>query len=295
MKESIANTKIEQAETRDRKKQISDFITQHMLGASEGEKKETINSTVELYNKTKEIIAPMIVAFANHVLKQAAERNKEEKIVFVARDGIGPYNAAADLLKKFPDNYAEVTNEKLIYAYLTRKVVWNSSAESLAQYLGNLGVHAGDNVTIVDVGMYGTIIRPLKSALRGVSFNKAEYLISRTEEANGFIDDGKSKQFPIFKNIMGNPAVHFIEDTFSGPIQSPTKLEKTNGGWEPDTKDSSYPPEISAKRKFALLAIEDYVAEMEKPEIDIKQSLKKLGEFLSNSNNFKNLMVPHEK
>lgn len=275
---------------------ILTLIEEKMVKANEEEKQEVLAQAQELYVKTKEFVAPVITAFADHLLKTAGEEGRG-KIVFVARDGIGPYQAAQALLERFPTRYPSVEREQLVYAYLTRKVVWNSSAETLHQYFEELGIKEGDRVTFADVGMYGTILHELESKLGKLAPTNVEYLISRTSEARGFIDNGQDRKLPVFEHIMGNPAVHFLEDTFSGGIKSPSVLEETEKGLQPDTRDTEYPPDIAIKREVALLAIRDYVDDLEQGDLDrnLDEAVTKLNGFLLDPSNFRQLMVPHER
>ena len=164
---------------------------------TETKRKKLVETTGELYEKTQENIAPVIVGFADHLLKSLVAKGPETKIVFLARDGVGALKAAQLLLEKFPDEYTGVSSEQLVYAYFTRKTVYNSSADLLSQYLQQLGVNKGDKIVIADIGMYGTVIGPLKSKLSDLSITGIEYLISRTRAAKDFIDDGGEKQLDV--------------------------------------------------------------------------------------------------
>ena len=279
-----------------RTEEITAYVREKLSHLDESEQKRTIERAVNLYECSRETIAPVFAAFADHLLRLAAKKGERERIMFIARDGIGPYKAALALIRKYPERYQGIVSKQISYAYLTRKVVRNSSGEILAKYFEQLGVQPGDGVILADIGMYGTIIGPIKSKLPDFSIDSIEYLISRTSEANGFIDNGNDLQLSTFKTIIGNPAVHFLEDTFSGDIQSPTLLEDVDGELQPDTLNSGYPPEIDLKRKFALQAIEDFVENTPDKEAnrDAKKTRANLDKFLSNPGNFKDLMVPHE-
>lgn len=205
---------------------IEKEIDIHMPGIEAIEKQEILKKTTELYNKSKETVAPAIVAFADEILGKLSESDPTTKVVFLARDAIGGFEAAKALAEKFPGNYAEGVEEKLMYAYLTRKVVYNTPENVLLDYLHQEGLNSGDKAILVDVGMYGTVLYPIKRVLGkdSIKVSSVEYLISRTPEANGFIDDDDSRTMQAFETIVGNPAIHFMEDTYSGPIKSPKAL-----------------------------------------------------------------------
>ena len=235
----------------------------------------------------------MIAAFADHLLRQVVEDPKA-KIVFAGRDGLGPYLMAQKLLERFPDHYPNIASDRLVYAFLTRKVVQHSSAATLQEYFKQLGITVDDNIVLADVGMYGTMLFPLKEKLSGFNFAKIEYLISRTGQANGFIDDGDANTMPVFDRISGNPAIHFLEDTFSGTIKSPEQLVATEHGLEPNTLTTTYEDLEALKREYALQSLIDYVSILESPKINLYEAKQRLNDFLQNPTQYKDLMVPHE-
>lgn len=280
---------------RQREQEIRAYADKHLGNLPVSERERVIEETVDLYKAAGKFVAPIFTAFADHLLQQTQGKGEEAKIVFVARDGIGPYQAAQALLEKFPDRYPDLVENQLIYAYFTRKLVYNAPPDVLREYAQSLGIKRGDCIALADVGMYGSIVNPLRAGLSGCTISSVEYLISRTPRANGFIDDGSFKRLPVFDEIMGNKAVHFLEDTFSGEIKSPSALERTESGLEPDTRSDTYPPEIAVKRLFALAAIRDYVKTLDAPDIDLEEARARLNEFLTDRENFDRMMVPHER
>ena len=226
----------------------------------------------------------------------SAKNDLNESLVFAGRDGIGVYQAAQALLTKQPQNYPNVTPSQLAYAYLTRKLVWDTPPEKLKDYMEQLGVTDYAKMTLVDIGMYGTILPELEKALPGFTANNTQYLISRTSAVDGFLDNGGTKKLPVFEQIIGNPVIHFLEDTFSGPIHSPTMLvESDEGILEPDTRDEGYSMDIAIKREFALRGIVDFVSESDLTSLDPEKAGEELNNFLSFPENFRSIMIPHER
>lgn len=271
---------------------LEDMSTDPILeGMSEGEKREVIKDAFELYEIAKDIVAPVVVGFADDLLQESAGR----KIMFAARDGVGTYVAAQRLLERFPESYEEKTDEDLLYPYLTRKVVFDANSSELVDYLHQCGVEdTSSPVVMADIGMFGSVVGRLKHVLPGL---ETRYLISRNASIPGYADDG-SGQMPSMRAIIGNPAVHFIEDTFSGLTSSASMLlAAEDGTLHPDIKQDAYPAPELLKRKYALRAIEDAVAELpDSPDQNQRgEWVKKLDEFLYDPNNYDGMMVPHER
>ncbi len=276
-----------------RRREIAQFVAAQLSRLPETERKELVDRTNQLYESSRDVVAPVITGFADHLLRQLTQDGGNHKIVFLARDGLGSYLAALGLLKKFPSRYPGVIKDQLVYAFFTRRTTSHSSSELLTEYVTQLGVRPNDGLTMADIGMYGSTIYPLHSKLPN-RIIRTEYLISCTSEAAGFMHNSQDKEMKSLQHISGNPAVHFLEDTFSGPIQSPRSLVKINGVIKPDTAEQTYPPEISIRRQFALLGIEDFVKTLLSPEINIPKAIAKLDKFLGNEATLRTLMVPHE-
>lgn len=261
---------------------------------TEQEKKNIIEKSIELYDKTKEYVAPVTTAFADHLLKKLAAKGDNGKLIFVARDGLSLLRAASALLEKFPEKYPGASPEKLKYAYLTRAVSFNSPPAIIKRYFAELGILPADDLMFADIGIYGSIIRVLADKLPEFDISDFEYLISRTSQTLGFIDDGKNKIMNAFKKgFAGNNAVHFMEDTYSGLVMSPSALIDKEGVLIPDTINDGYPLIENLLRKSALWGISDFVSKLTEYNINIEDAIKNLDAFLSEEKNFVHLMVPH--
>ena len=248
---------------------------------------EAIANTYELYKAAKEKVAPVIVAFADSLLQEAGE----EQIIFAARDGLGAYRAAHILKRKF--EYANEDPEQLVYAYLTRAVVWDTPQTILAEYLKEIGVHdINADVLLADIGMYGSILRELREVLPNM---EPRYLISKTSSVPGYAD-GQHNKMASIDSVSGNPAVHFLEDTFSGTMPSPTSIIHSDIGFVPNTVNESYPPEEMLKRTYAIKAIEDFAESLpDRPTQPAMTAINTLDSFLADPSEYKRLMVPHAR
>lgn len=84
----------------------------------------------ELYEVAHTYVAPVIAGFAGHLLTIADGR----KIIFAARDGLGPKQAAEVLQERF-DYGQPVEPGRLVYAYLSRRSVYNSGQALVRRHL----------------------------------------------------------------------------------------------------------------------------------------------------------------
>jgi hypothetical protein len=251
------------------------------------ERHAAVAQTTALYDRSKTYVAPVIAAFADSLLREAGDR----KVIFAARDGRAPYVAATALSERF--HYPGRGPHKVAYAYLTRKVVNGSNSATLQRHMEQLGIQPTDEGLIADIGMYGTMQHQLNRLLPGFDHR---YLISRNISTPGYADETSNRQMRSMESIIGNVAVHFLEDTFSGPIKSPSRLIEQGGVLVPDTHDQGYPPAISMKRSYALAAIHDYVHELTAPPAQpAAEAVANLDAFLLQPENYRDIMVPHER
>lgn len=266
---------------------VSDPIVQEL---APDRQREAIQDTFELYLKSKDVLAPVVAGFASELLDEAGSK---EQVIFAARDGLGAYEAAKNLLEKFPDRY-ETANDQLAYAYFTRNLTYHSSSEDLREYVGELGMDADKPTLVADVGMYGSIQHELEKAMPNLQLR---YLISRNSDIPGYMDDGQTRRLSVLRRgIPGNPAIHFLEDTFSGTTSSPAQLVRgEDGRLTPDLIDNAYEPAELLRRKYAVYAFGDYVAELSEPPnpTEREHHVAALDQFLSDEDEYRHLMVPH--
>lgn len=278
----------------DRRSEVWSVAASELSHWSGVQREKFCRDVVTLYDKTQEVVCPVVVSFADHLLQGIEEQ--KDKVVFAARDALSYFIAAQELRRKFPTHYEQFAGDNIIYAYLTRAVAYQNAGD-LSDYLKSIGIRRGDNVVVADIGMYGTMVHPISRALSGVHI-RFEYLISRNRNIPGYIDDDVIRKMACFSSIIGNPAVHFMEDTFSGLIKSPQRLIRIGDSYVvPDIQCEEYPPEIAIKRELALYAVSDYVRyQLADPEkIDLRSARRNLDSFLSHLGNYRNLMVPHER
>jgi hypothetical protein len=265
-----------------------DIANDPLLQEVAAENREATKQHVqELYDVSVEYVAPVIAGFAEHLLKSAGD----DQIILAGRDGIGTYIAAQKLQEKFPDPNQK--KDQVLYAYLTRNVVFDTQPDVLKKYLEQEGLRDANAPVIVgDIGMYGSMMRSLQNILPQV---RLEYLISESLRIPGYASN-RGKPMDSMSYIPGNPAVHFMEDTFSGAIATPDGLiEQEDGSIVPDIPANDFSPEEQLKRKYALQAIEDYVTTLRgRPNAaESAGDIGKLDAFLSHTDGYRKLMVPH--
>lgn len=278
----------ELAEVEDRT--IRDEISQHSLMQSiPAERQEAATEkTFELYKVAKQNVAPVVTDFADHLLHESGGH----QIIFAARDGLGTYTAATRLRDKFA--YPGDDPEQLKYVYLTRKVVWGTGEPQLHKYLDEQGIHdQGARILMADIGMYGSMLPDIKRILPRV---EAHYLISVNPHIPGYASH-PMRPMKSMGRVPGNPAVHFLEDTFSGPTQSPSRLMEVDGVLVPDAHTNGFPPEELLRREYALRAIADYASELLSPPSQALRTahITRLDNLLSRPEAFTSLMVPHAR
>ena len=260
-------------------------------GLSADKREAAISDTFELYLKTKEYVAPVVTGFADSLLKEAGQ---DKQIIFAARDGLGSFEAAQALLKKFPEAYSGAQSEQLAYLYFTRAAVANSW-NMITDYVKQAGLNPETPTLIADIGMYGSIMYDLVSLLPQA---KARYIISRNPNIPGYaVDATKNLGMDCLYHISGNPAVHFLEDTFSGTTSSPARLIEVGGKILPDMKEGleAYEPDELMKRKYAITAFGDYVSLLDVPPAaeERQAQVHAMDEFLLDGAQYHHLMVPH--
>jgi hypothetical protein len=244
----------------------------------------------QLYEASRDIVGPVIAGFADHLLTVAEGR----KVLLAARDGLAPFQTAEILQQRFEYPESDVEESSLIYAYLNRRVISGTDPNTMEEYMQQLGVDPKEDVLLGDIGMYGSFIPSMRRILPNM---EVQYLISRTSEAAGYADSSENRRMRSMDAIVGNAAVHFMEDTYAGPIASPRGLVRSQDGLlVPDTISATYPEDVADMRKAALAGITAYAAGLQsRPEQPAEDAIAALDNFLIDPVNYRHLMVPHER
>lgn len=200
-------------------------IKEHCLNINKKCRMPYIKAALSTYVSSKEHYGPVVLAWAKSLLDTAKIENR--KLIFMARDGIAPYEVAKILKRKHPELYGNVD---LSLVYLSRKVVDSSLSnkedpEILEHYLQQEShIKNKDKCLFVDIGFRGSKIDETKKLLKNMNLDiNFAFLVSLTDKAHGFIGDIKTPLESLHE-AGSNLAVHWLEDTHQGVINSPTKL-----------------------------------------------------------------------
>jgi hypothetical protein len=284
---------------------IERIIEENKIILTETEKKQYIKSGLATYSTTKAYYSPVVYEWTENLMRSASIEGRT--LVFLARDGIAPYNVA-QIIK---ENNPEFKDVPIHLKYLSRKVVnfgTNPTPEDtfdernalLKEYLYQDTELSKESKTLfVDVGFAGSMIEPIRELMlqlkEGEDLNlyytnlfghppdptlsieelikeikeeqfKFSFLVSHTTKASGFLGNS-SIPLESLRSAGQNPAVHFLEDTHQGVVNSPKSLVRLEDGTivpnvledQANPKDckKEYPKEFLIK-SVATVAIEEY-------------------------------------
>lgn len=176
--------------------------------------------------------SPVVIEWAHSILETAMASVPPKRAVFLARDGIAPYEVAKILQKKYPEKYGQVP---LSLLYISRKVKgWATENEQnkqlLIEYVKQEGLKLNEKCLFIDIGFMGSMIMSIKELLKNLIPDiQFGYLVSHTQNAHGFMANMNVKLESV-QAAGGNTAVHWLEDTHQGVQNSPTKLFRDNMG-----------------------------------------------------------------
>lgn len=230
-----------------------------------------IQAAISTYSSSRKQYGPVVFEWVKSVLDTAKVEGR--KVVFMARDGIAPYEVAKILKEKDP-NYKDVD---ISLVFLSRSIISTASENKedknlVHDYLiQECNMQKNDKCLFVDVGYQGSMISKIKKLTSCLNLNlKFEYLLSHNPNIDGFLEDVKTplKSIPI--NEAGNNlATYWLEDTHQSNLESPKKLQRMekNGkqvvipdifvGSEPMTCKKTQPIDFLLKH-FGLEAVMDY-------------------------------------
>ena len=261
-----------------------------------------------LYREAYARVAPVVMGAVDDCLRNALSsvREGESQFYFLARDGLGGYKIAKKLIQSFPQRYSATRLDQLHYVHLNKDTLKSPLAKS---YLIESGLRSGHTAYFFDIGWGGSTTPDLKALVRdvGADFGHTCLVFSHrepTQDVRSFIRFHFDGDDHPFGQVSSNPAVHFMEDTFSGSFKRSITLspgEKVT----PNGLDRSYEGDVLVKRVTAIQALEDAVADLvqsgpaELDAIDVASAKGVLYPFLDRlkwgQTHLKQMTVPHEK
>lgn len=226
------------------------------------EQTQMIRHVGATYARCHHFYGPIAAQWVDKLLLEAQKEDK--RLVFLARDGTGPFKLAKNLMQQYPNRYNGIKPPVLLY--LSRKVVAECYRENTKKkkyskeekaegwqkfrdYIKEQGIEEGAKCMFIDVGFAGSmapkIVDMVNSPLPGKGAEtqpdqpitvQFEFLIStKTHQktkghdviVTGFIGTPKNKLKAIPDGNM-NPAVNWLEETHQGVLSSPSELVKLN-------------------------------------------------------------------
>jgi hypothetical protein len=224
----IANLSLEHPNVAAVQKDIREFIQKEQLFLDKSPEKiaKYEQRALSCYASSYMHYSPVVIEWAHSVLETAMASTPPKRVVFLARDGIAPYEVAKILQKKHPKKYGKVP---LSLLYISRKVKdWAVESEKNKQmfidYVKQEGLRPNEKCLFIDLGFLGSMINPIKKMLKDFTPDiQFGYLVSHTQDAHGFMANMEARLESV-KAAGINPAVHWLEDTHQGVQNSATKL-----------------------------------------------------------------------
>lgn len=143
-----------------------------------------------LYRVSRELYAPILAGFATRWLEEMATE-PESVALCLGRDGLAPFVAAQALLQTNRRPFRHIKPRRLRLAYISRLIAQEATrkpgqAELLDRYLQGQGVKGDRPLTLVDVGIHGSIQDSLQN-LYPQRPCKGHYLVlrRRADDPNG--------------------------------------------------------------------------------------------------------------
>ncbi len=114
-----------------------------------------------LYEVSRDRYAPALAAFAAEWLDELAQQ-PDGVAVCLARDGLAPFLAARTLLRVHSRRFRGVHGRKVRLAYVSRPIARGAATDArqaalLDRYLRGQGVTECNPLTLVDIGIHGSI------------------------------------------------------------------------------------------------------------------------------------------
>jgi hypothetical protein len=241
--------------------EIEQVISQQQLKIQDSDKHFFTLKALATYGTSLKHYAPLLIEWVESLLDTAVLENR--KLIFLARDGIPPYEAALILKAKNKARYGTLSisllhlSRTLVY-FATQKEDKISLADSvvkeyalslpardpelLKKYINQeTGLKEGDKCLFVDIGFAGSMIPFILNQCPDIDA-KFCFLISHTKSTRieryrawGFLAHSEDRPLEPVNKAGKNPAVHWLEDTHQFIFKSPKILIQTQKGLKPAT------------------------------------------------------------
>jgi len=140
-----------------------------------------------LYEVSRDLYAPVLAAFAAEWLDELARR-PDDIAVCLGRDGLTPFLTARTLLRTSARRFHGIHPRRVQLAYVSRTLAQGAVADAgqaalLDRYLRGRGVGGGTPLTLVDVGIHGSIQDCLQQIYPGHQM-RGRYLVLRRRDGD---------------------------------------------------------------------------------------------------------------
>lgn len=230
----IANFKSEHCNLTEIQKDIHQFVVNEHLFLDKDPQQiaKYEERALSCYASSYMHYSPVVVEWVHSILETAMAFTPPKRVVFLARDGIAPYQVAQILQKKYPEKY---DNIPLSLLYISRVVKdWSTKNEANKQtfidYVQQEGLKLNEKCLFIDIGFKGSMIQPIKELLKDLTPDiQFGYLISHTQKAHGYMAN-RDINMESVRAAGQNPAIHWLEDTLQGVQNTATKLFRDQSG-----------------------------------------------------------------
>lgn len=185
-----------------------------------------------LYMVSRDLYAPALAVFAARCLRALA-RDAGTLNVCLARDGISAFLAQRTLLRVLPEQFGNIAARRVRLAYLSRPLVGACSDSPATRalvdrYLVPVGLRRARRITLVDVGIHGSIQDELQRLFPQRQL-RGEYLLYRRRPTD--LNAGRKRGFLVGDSeaederyFLHRQMIHPLEDLWSGVFESVTIL-----------------------------------------------------------------------
>jgi hypothetical protein len=227
---------------------------------------------------------PIGIKWVHSLLEKANAEGKH--LVFLARDGIAPYQIAKRILanKQYQGLYPNLSSKSITLAWFSRKILATSEKDFVLKYSKQVGIPEKKPLIFVDVGYKGSLIKPIQTLFSEVECD-FEFFISFTDEAHGFAGTNNDR-LPGFPGTVCL-SLYWIEETCQGTTCSADTLVEHNGkiyantnipGQKKTYKDD---PLNYLIRKVNIWAVKDY-SDIDPNTIDLTDAKNRINRTFEN-------------
>jgi hypothetical protein len=266
------------------KERIRNTISNELSGVEGSLRDAYVDIAAAAYGRCLESYMPIAIKWVHSLLEKANTQGKH--LVFLARDGIAPYQIAKKILanKQYQKLYPNLTSKSITLAWFSRKILAKAQRDFVLKYSKQVDIPEKKTLIFVDVGYSGSLINPIRTLFSEVEC-EFEFFISFNDEAHGFAGTNKER-------LSGFPgtwclSLYWIEETCQGTTCTADALVEHGGkiyantnipGQKITYKDN---PLNYLIRKVSMWAVKDY-SDIDPNSIDLTDAKKRINRTFEN-------------